>query len=429
MKKERIIVIIILLIVVSIIAYTSYAYYTIDANLGDSNATISTKELEVEFSDDNVIDVSGILPGATIIKQFSVSNTGTDSVSYGLAFYDVINNLENKNDLVYTLSSTNNGGVVSSSTLFPTQDGFLINNINIDDGVTQEYTLTISYLNQSYDQSIDMNKLATATIKLVDVNTSFIEVICKKATNLHTETCNNTGCTNAGYTNGSTITYGSIANGSNLTTGNALDCDVNDDGTYDSDTERFYYVNTNNGVANLIYSNNLVLGEIDNVSEGRFYDYTSNDSDPQFWTNGPVYPRQDLPTTEQWPNVSLTSTNRTIYSYSNIGTQDYGEISVNFSYEGYSARLLAINDIYNITNLTSHSFFFENTVYAQAGVNNGYWLEDELKVYSNRAWHTYGGTPSFVNRGHAYNIIKEDRVQKYGTRPVIEVPVINIALN
>ena len=67
---------------------------------------------------------------------------------------------------------------------------------------------------------------------------------CKRATSLHTETCSQTSgnCAGDGYASGSTITYGNLGSGSTLTTGDAFDCDVNGDGEYNSETERFYYV-------------------------------------------------------------------------------------------------------------------------------------------------------------------------------------------
>ena len=74
------------------------------------------------------------------------------------------------------------------------------------------------------------------------------KIICKRATVLHTEECTQTDgsmfCSGAGYTaNGSkgtsTITYGNLGTSGTLSSGDAFDCDVNGDGTYDPSTERF----------------------------------------------------------------------------------------------------------------------------------------------------------------------------------------------
>ena len=74
------------------------------------------------------------------------------------------------------------------------------------------------------------------------------KIICKRATTLHTEKCTQTDgsmfCSGAGYTASgskgtSTITYGNLGTKGSLNSGDAFDCDVNGDGEYNSDTERF----------------------------------------------------------------------------------------------------------------------------------------------------------------------------------------------
>ena len=79
------------------------------------------------------------------------------------------------------------------------------------------------------------------------------KIICKKVTdsnNLHIETCVSGGCRVSG-TNiplNSNVTYGTIYGPSSPIAGDAYDCDVNNDGTYDAQTEygkfneRFYFL-------------------------------------------------------------------------------------------------------------------------------------------------------------------------------------------
>ena len=92
--------------------------------------------------------------------------------------------------------------------------------------------------------------------------------LCQRATTLHTETCSQTSkyCADDGYASGDTITYGSLGTSGTLASGDAFDCDVNGDGNFDSETERFYYVsdyyNTTtkafeSDTAVLIYYNNF----------------------------------------------------------------------------------------------------------------------------------------------------------------------------
>ena len=190
------------------------------------------------------------------------------------------------------------------------------------------------------------------------------KVICKRATTLHTEECTQTDsnlyCSGAGYTSEgtkgtSTITYGNLGTNGTLSSGDAFDCDVNGDGVYDSNTERFYYVsdyyNTStksfeSDTAVLIYYNNVSAG---NPSNKTTYAY---DSSGENW-HGPRTAVMQLPTTSQWTNVRLTNDVRSITTNAGGNTTTGGTLPSNFSYVGYAARLLTIQEIRQGTGLTS----------------------------------------------------------------------------
>ena len=115
------------------------------------------------------------------------------------------------------------------------------------------------------------------------------EIICKKATILHSEVCNTAknseGCKAAGYTAGETITYGSIINSDTLKPGDVFDCDV--DGT--GYNQRFYYLRTIDNKAVLIYYTNFE-GEDGALAEHNYtYDVALT----------------KLPTTSQWDNLKF----------------------------------------------------------------------------------------------------------------------------
>ena len=135
-------------------------------------------------------------------------------------------------------------------------------------------------------------------------------IVCKgaKKETLHTEKCEQTDstyyCSGAGFA-GKTITYGTVP-GKELKSGDAFDCDVNGDGTYDENTERFYYVtDLDDSTAVLIYYNNVSKGKPSNSTT---YAY---DSSGENW-HGPRTAIEELPSTSEWRNVSLTSSVRSI---------------------------------------------------------------------------------------------------------------------
>ena len=268
------------------------------------------------------------------------------------------------------------------------------------------------------------------------------KVICKRATTLHTEECtwdNATYyCSGAGYTTSgtkgtTTITYGSLGTNGTLTSGDAFDCDVNGDGTYDSNTERFYYIsdyyNTStksfdNDSAVLIYYNNVSSGNPNNKTT---YAY---DSSGENW-HGPRTAIAQLSTTSQWSNISLKNKTRAILNQNGGNTTTGGTTPSNFSYAGYAARLLTIQEVRQGTGLTSipdwkigeldnFTYLLENTKFASNSNSAwSWWLENARSDDFAHAWH--------VNCSYRYaGSITVSNVGEDGVRPAIEVSKINI---
>lgn len=174
MNQKKIFVLIsILVLTIAIIAGSSFAYFelVID-NSNPADAVINSKELIVEYQDGPQINIQDALPGATFVKTFSVTNKGNDTATYSLYFIDVNNEFHYRNDITYTLTSTNNGGSVNQAT-YPISDSSIIENISIPKNVVQEYTLTIHYLNREFDQTIDSGKKITGTISLIRDDKTF----------------------------------------------------------------------------------------------------------------------------------------------------------------------------------------------------------------------------------------------------------------
>jgi len=257
--------------------------------------------------------------------------------------------------------------------------------------------------------------------------------ICKRATVLHTEECTQTDskyyCSGAGYTASgskgtSTITYGNLGTKGVLTSGDAFDCDVNGDGEYNPETERFYYVTDMDNTTVLIYYNNVSAG---NPSTNSLYAY---DSSGENW-HGPRTAIEQLPTTSQWSNVSLTNTTRSVLNEKG-GNTTIGETTPSdFSYAGYTARLLTIQEVRKGTGLTSiptlkvgeldnFIYLLENTKFSSNGnAAWAWWLENARSDNSTNAWNV-DGTNRNVNHGAVSD------AGGYGVRPAIEVSKSNI---
>ena len=257
-------------------------------------------------------------------------------------------------------------------------------------------------------------------------------IVCKRAIKLHTEKCAQTHntyyCSGAGLT-GKTITYGSLGTKGTLKSGDAFDCDVNGDGTYDENTERFYYVtDMDDSTAVLIYYNNVSNGKSSN-STTYAYDASGKNN------NGPVTAIEELPNTSEWRNVSLKNTFRSISAISSNGEEtnktEGGTLPDIFSYAGKAARLLTIQEVRKATGnkdiptwqdgeLDNFNYLLENTKYSNASIGNyGYWLENPLSGYSDYAWNVSGGSRDVISS-------TVSNAGGRGVRPAIEVLKSNI---
>ena len=260
------------------------------------------------------------------------------------------------------------------------------------------------------------------------------KIICKRATVLHTEKCTQTDsqyyCSGAGYTTSgskgtTTITYGNLGTTGVLTSGDAFDCDVNGDGEYNPETERFYYVTDINGTtAVLIYYNNVNAG---NPSNAKNWPYDSSGEN----FHGPRTAIEQLPTTNQWSNVGLINTTRTILNENGKNTTTGGTLPSDFSYAGYASRLLTIQELrqgtgisnmptLKVGELDNFTYLMENTKFSSnSNASWAWWLEDASSDNSTHALMVTGGS-HFTGYDTASN------ANGTGVRPAIEVSKSNI---
>ena len=219
--------------------------------------------------------------------------------------------------------------------------------------------------------------------------------VCKRASSLHTS---------------GNKTYGRLGSGSTLTVGDAFDCDVNGDGTFDSTNERFYYVSKLIDIGSYgyygTYDDYAVLIYYNNVGVKNIYGY---------YGATPTTAIEQLP--NNWSNVSLRNSTRQIYdeSNNNKGSIDYGRDN--------TSRLISYQELSNGCGpFSGHAdlalacpFMYENT----SNDDDNYWLETSTENFS--AWAVgveYG----------SINPVRSDYMGvQYKIRPVIEVPITDIA--
>ena len=255
--------------------------------------------------------------------------------------------------------------------------------------------------------------------------------LCRRAdvSTLHTEICKahleyHNACDKL-YSVGEIITYGNknTINGT-LTSGDAFDCDVDGDGVYNSNTERFYYVSDyydttsksfNSDYATLIYYNNVKAGVPDNKATFAY------DASNENW-HGPVTGYVELPSTREWSKVTLLQDTRQLLNES-AGNTTVGETLGTFTYTDKAARLLTVQEVnkacgitvgsYKTGELDTCEYLLENTWYSDLGLTH-WWLESVLSDYSNGIWIMYGQQRFVGNDRANYDTA-------IGFRPAIDV--------
>ena len=176
-----------------------------------------------------------------------------------------------------------------------------------------------------------------------------------------------------------------------LTFGDAFDCDVNYDGKYDEETEKFYYLSSNDNIASLIYFKNIENSNFKSIKKYKYADtkttiekstfianiVDSKDAEPvplydieNLWP-GPNLAYLALPTALDWTNPKLlrigerqitTNSGKTFIENNNIES---------FIYKDRVARFLTTKEIELCSKKYNCSFLLENVE-----DNHGYWLEN-----------------------------------------------------
>ena len=259
--------------------------------------------------------------------------------------------------------------------------------------------------------------------------------LCKRAEILHTETCNWSNetyfCNSVGYSLGDDIVYGNYGISGELKSGDAFDCDVDGDGVYDSNTERFYYVSDyydtttksfNSNYATLVYYNNVKVGESNNTATFAY------DSSNQNW-HGPVTGYVELPSTSQWSRVTLLQDTRQLNEKGDITTGSGSNILGTFTYTDKAARLLTAQEVnqacgitvgsYKTGELDTCEYFLENTSYSKSSLVTAWWIESAHSSYSGNVWYVHG----YNRRVDDY---RTSNASDVGFRPAIDVLKSNI---
>ena len=428
-KSNKVLILLILLSSVVLVG-SSYAWYTLSIT-SDKTHTLTAGTLSLELGEqDTTINLVNAVPQTdkeglkNEAYTFTITNNGTLSSNYAVYLDDVDLTTGNSrmSDSVIKYNLVRNDvslGTTYLNSLTNTNGSRSLVTGNIDPGATITFKLSMWITEEA---TVDIS--GQEFIAKIRLEGNQAVKLCKRATTLHTETCAQTSstqaCSSDGYVAGSkgtTITYGNLGTKGKLSIGDAFDCDVNGDGVYNAEYERFYYMtDMDDDTAVLIYYNNVVGGSLYHPTAFAY-------DDTQVNNNGPITAAKQLPTINQWKNVSLKNTKRQILSELGTTSTEAGNLPTAFSYDGYAARLLTYQELYNACYYPSTQsiyfssdcrFILENTKYSNNSNLTGIWLETPAAQTTVHAEYVSGLDKS---TGQLHVFDNSD----FGVRPVIEV--------
>ena len=136
-------------------AATSSPLCVPSGNKDANNVVVTNGVMALEYKDGDAINLANAIPGNSVIKTFTVKNTGNVATNYTIYFSELSNKFVDKTDLVYTLTSSD-GGKNVAQTQVPSTNAAMVSNYAIDAGKTHTYTLTITFLDKDENQNDNM---------------------------------------------------------------------------------------------------------------------------------------------------------------------------------------------------------------------------------------------------------------------------------
>ena len=180
-KYTKPLLLIITFLILSITTTASFAYFTatVNGNNESYNTVITSGTMQLLLTDGDQVSLDNALPGSSTTKTFKVKNTGTVATTYDVYLSELINNFVDKNDLVYTLTSTN-GCTNNTETVVPSVVGDtskIVSSCSINSNIEHEYTLTINFKEDNTNQDDNKGKKFRAKISINEYSLKKINLI------------------------------------------------------------------------------------------------------------------------------------------------------------------------------------------------------------------------------------------------------------
>src|SRR5574344_1130355 len=165
-KKDLVVLLVIVIVGVVLISISSYAYFTATVTGTATANTVTAGTMAITYADGPEVSLDNAIPGDTVTKTFTVTNTGNVDSTYDIYLSEVNNQFADQTDLAYTLTSSDGGYSTTSDTQVPSAATKIVSSQTIATGVTHHYTLTIKFLAKNEVQNDNQGKKFSAKIQV-----------------------------------------------------------------------------------------------------------------------------------------------------------------------------------------------------------------------------------------------------------------------
>ena len=444
------------IILVSIVMIvTSYAYFTIKVN-GDGEdieITAFDENTTIVFNDTSNVALINAYTGDEITKTFSVENTSNLNMYYDIYLSNVVNNFENKNDLIYSLTSLDNKGAIREESVLPSEDECISKDILIKPHEKHEYTMKITFLETNEDQSNNMDKTFSSNISIKGSKNINVGELNYQEGTLFSKIINSTNEQGVYYTNnsmnGETIYYfkGDNSINNNLIYNNICFKILRTDENYGI---RLVYNGKyedglcsqskiiGNSAFNTKSDSNSYVGYMYGTASSNNYKNEHNNATPSVIKNElETWYKENILDDKYISKESIFCNNRktnsfrlggVLYGLSGYGNTNTGYYIFNNSRPSYNCP--NINDRFSMKNESSNKLlsYPVGLLTVDELLYSGYTFNthDYSFLDTNETYYTM--TPAFFNGSNAYNYIVSNNIIKtsvvtkeYGIRPVISL--------
>ena len=174
-------VLVIAILIITLASFASYAYFVANVNGNEQSkqTVITTGNMELILTDGEQVTLNNAIPGTSVIKTFKVKNIGTVETTYNVYLSELVNTFDDKNDLVYTLTSPN-GCANSNEIVMPSvseESSKLVSMCQIGAEKEHEYELVVTFKDDGTNQDNNKGKKFATKISINEYKQKVLTII------------------------------------------------------------------------------------------------------------------------------------------------------------------------------------------------------------------------------------------------------------